>query len=117
MVQRYIKYFAVANFCDENFYFSHKNSTFADMKRGIGFFSLLRLVWQARRPSLVQDMPALPGGFWMRRGYTAMTFFGTIITQNAKEAETINTRLTALKNHEMIHLRQAQSVGDSWWRF
>lgn len=87
------------------------------MKRGIGFFSLLRLVWQARRPSLVQDMPALPGGFWMRRGYTAMTFFGTIITQNAKEAETINTRLTALKNHEMIHLRQAQSVGDSWWRF
>ena len=87
------------------------------MKRGIGFFSLLRLVWRARRPSLVQDMPALPGGFWMRRGYTAMTFFGTIITKNAKEAETINTRLTALKNHEMIHLRQAQSVGDSWWRF
>ena len=87
------------------------------MKHGIRFFSLLRLVWRARRPSLITDMPALPGGFWMRRGYDAFTFFGTILVHNAKEAETMNRRFTALKNHEMIHLRQAQSTGDSWWRF
>ena len=87
------------------------------MKHGIRFFGLLRIIWWARRPSLLTDMPALPGGFWMRRGYTAMTFFGTIITQNAKEAEALNSRLTTIKNHEMIHLRQAQSTGDSWWRF
>lgn len=87
------------------------------MKHGISFFSLIRLVWRARRPSLISDMPALPGGFWMRRGYDAVTFFGTILTNNVREAETMNARLTALKNHELIHLRQAQSVGDSWWRF
>ena len=28
-----------------------------------------------------------------------------------------NTGFTALKNHEMIHLRQAQACGDSWVRF
>ena len=87
------------------------------MKHGIRFFSLLRLVWRARRPSLITDMQALPGGFWMRRGYDAFTFFGTILVHNVKEAETMNQRFTALKNHELIHLRQAQSTGDSWWRF
>ena len=87
------------------------------MKHGIGFFHLLRLVWRARRPSLINDMPALPGGFWMRRGYDAFTFFGTILTNNVREAEAMNRRLTTLKNHEMIHLRQAQSTGDSWWHF
>ena len=87
------------------------------MKKSIRLFGLLRLVWKARRPSTLHDMPALPGGFWMRRGYEAMTFFGTILTNNVSEAAAMNGRLTALKNHEMIHLRQAQSTGDSWWRF
>ena len=87
------------------------------MKNSIRLFGLLRLVWKARRPSKLHDMPALPGGFWMRRGYEAVTFFGTILTSNVIDADAMNGRLTVLKNHEMIHLRQAQSTGDSWWRF
>ena len=87
------------------------------MKRRFWIFYLLRLVWRARRPSLVSDMPALPAGFLIRRGYDAVTFFGAILVHNIKEADAMNRRLTALKNHEMIHLRQAQSTGDSWWRF
>jgi hypothetical protein len=86
-------------------------------QHGIGLFGLLRLVWRARRPSQVSDMPALPGGFWLKRGYDTLTFFGTIITDSVREAESMNGRLTAMKNHEMIHLKQAVSTGDSWWRF
>ena len=32
-------------------------------------------------------------------------------------ADEFNEGFTALKNHEMIHLRQAQACGDSWLRF
>lgn len=62
-------------------------------------------------------MPAVANGFWLREGYEALTFFGTILTHSPHEAHLMNSRYDALKNHEMIHLRQAQSTGDSWWRF
>ena len=83
-------------------------------------FRMLRIVcfvWKARRPSTMHDMPAVVDTFWIKSGYDALTFFGTILTQSQNEADSMNGRLTALKNHEMIHLRQAQSTGDSWWRF
>lgn len=80
-------------------------------------FRLLRLVWRARRPSTIDDMPAVVDTFWLRRGYEAMTFFGYIVTHSQHDADVINSRYDVLKNHEMIHLRQAQSTGDSWWRF
>ena len=44
-------------------------------------------------------------------------FFGKILTPTQALADEFNTGFTALKNHEMIHLRQAQSCGDSWLRF
>ena len=78
---------------------------------------ILRFVWKARRPSTVHDMPAIVDTFWIKSGYEALTFFGTILTHSKEEADAMNGRLTTLKNHEMIHLKQAQSTGDSWWRF
>lgn len=77
----------------------------------------LLIIWRARRPSKIADMPALPNRFWLRKGYTAVTFFGTIITSSEASAETINGPANSLKTHEMIHLRQAQSVNDSWLLF
>lgn len=78
---------------------------------------IVRFIWKARRPSTVHDMPAIVDTFWIRSGYEALTFFGTILTHSKDEADAMNGRLTTLKNHEMIHLRQAQSTGDSWLRF
>ena len=80
-------------------------------------FRILRFVWKARRPSTMHDMPAVVDTFWLKSGYEALTFFGTIITHSQQAADQMNSRMDALKNHEMIHLKQAQAAGDSWWRF
>lgn len=78
---------------------------------------ILPLMFRARRPSKMHDMKALMMPFWIRKGYDAMTFFGTIITHTQEEAERFNERQNALKNHEMIHLYQARSTHDSWLCF
>lgn len=80
-------------------------------------FKPLAIIWHARRPSKISDMPALRNRFWLRKGYTALTFFGTIITRTKEEADRLNSRYDIVKNHEMIHLRQAQSLHDSWFLF
>ena len=95
-------------------------------------FRILPIIMKARRPSRITDMPAVRDAFWLKKGYTAMTFFGHIITHSAEEANQLNMlsgkepngktpkplhTFCALKNHEMIHLRQAQACGDSWLRF
>ena len=74
-------------------------------------------MWRAVRPSRVADMPAVVNPFWLRKGFEGLTFFGKILTPTQALADEFNTGFTALKNHEMIHLRQAQSCGDSWLRF
>ena len=81
------------------------------------FFVAFRLMWQAKRPKQVLDMRAMACPFWIKQGYEALTFFGTIITHTQKEAEDINTGPDELKNHEMIHLYQARSTGNSWFLF
>ena len=78
---------------------------------------LFTYFWHSRRPSLISTMPAVRNSFWLRKGYDAMTFFGTIITATQEEADRMNSRGSVLKNHEMIHLRQAQSLHDSWLLF
>lgn len=80
-------------------------------------FLILRLLLHVRCPSRQTDMVAVSDGFWLRRGYEALTFFGIIVTHSQEEADMLNARFSALKHHEMIHLRQAQSTGDSWLRF
>ena len=65
----------------------------------------------------MDDMPALRNTFWLRKGFTALTFFGTIITASKEEADRLNTTQSSIKTHEMIHLRQAQSLHDSWLLF
>ena len=80
-------------------------------------FRVIPILWRAVRPSRVDDMPAVVNTFWLRKGYEGLTFFGTILTPTQQDAELFNSGYSALKNHEMIHLRQAQACGDSWLRF
>lgn len=95
----------------------------------------------ARRPSHTLDMRSVSIPFWLRGNYDAMTFFGSIVTHSDKEADryndlqprypstlnaprsTLNAQRSTLtwyhpvKYHETIHLRQAQSVHNSWLCF
>ena len=86
-------------------------------------FSIIPIMWRAVRPSRVADMPAVVNAFWMKKGYDGLTFFGHILTPTQLEADRFNAgekgdRISAtMKNHEMIHLRQAQACHDSWLRF
>ena len=75
------------------------------------------IMWQAVRPSKVDDMPAVVNSFWLSKGYEGLTFFGTILTPSQADADLFNGPFSIIKNHEMIHLRQAQSCHDSWLRF
>lgn len=78
---------------------------------------IIPIMWHAVRPSKVADMPAVVNRFWLRKGYEGLTFFGTILTRSQEEADRFNNSHDPMKNHEMIHLRQAQATGDSWLRF
>ena len=79
---------------------------------------VIPIMWRAVRPSKVADMPAVVNTFWLRKGYEGLTFFGQILAPTQELADRFNGSADrALKNHEMIHLRQAQSCGDSWIRF
>ena len=78
---------------------------------------VIPLMWRAVRPSKVADMPAVVNTFWLPKGYEGLTFFGTILAPTQEDAERFNSGYSVLKNHEMIHLRQAQACGDSWLRF
>ena len=80
-------------------------------------FKIFALMWRSRRPSKLSDMPAVRNTFWLRKGYAALTFFGTIITPSDRETERMNEQGNEVKRHEMIHLRQAQSTHDSWLLF
>ena len=79
-------------------------------------FRVVPIMWRAVRPSKVVDMPAVVNSFWMRKGFEGLTFFGHILTPSEETANLFKVS-PAMKNHEMIHLRQAQSCGDSWLRF
>jgi hypothetical protein len=80
-------------------------------------FRVIPIMWRAVRPSRVVDMPAVVNTFWLPKGYEGLTFFGQILAPTQAEADRFNSGYTSLKNHEMIHLRQAQACGDSWLRF
>ena len=79
--------------------------------------AIIPLIFRSVRPSRTDDMPALALPFWIKKGYEALTFFGHIITHTRQEADCMNSHYDALKNHEMIHLYQARSTGDSWLCF
>ena len=79
---------------------------------------VIPIMWRAVRPSKIVDMPAVVNTFWLPKGYEGLTFFGHILAPTQALADRFNgSGDRALKNHEMIHLRQAQSCGDSWLRF
>ena len=62
-------------------------------------------------------MRATVSRLWCRKGYQAITLFGRIYTREQAMADSLNGRFNTLKNHEMIHLRQAQSTHNSWLLF
>ena len=78
---------------------------------------VIPIMWRAVRPSRVVDMPAVVNTFWLPKGYEGLTFFGQILAPSQAEADRFNSGYSTMKNHEMIHLRQAQACGDSWLRF
>lgn len=78
---------------------------------------ILPLIWRARRPSHIVDMPVLRNGFWLSKNYAGLTFFGHIITGSEKHAKMFAEKDNRMRNHEMIHLRQAQSTHNSWLLF
>ena len=80
-------------------------------------FRILKFLAGARRPSRIADMPVACDGFWLRKGYRALTFFGTIVAASAGDVATMSREGSNMKRHEMIHLRQAQSTGNSWLLF
>ena len=81
-------------------------------------FKLVAIMWKSHRPRRVTDMPALRNNFWLRRKhYDAMTFYGTIVTATQDEADRMNSKMTSLKRHEMIHMLQARSTCNSWTLF
>lgn len=80
-------------------------------------FILIALIWRCKRPSRITQMKAIRNTFWLRKGYAALTFFGTVITATQTDADDFNLKDSQLKTHEMIHLRQAQSTHDSWLCF
>lgn len=79
--------------------------------------SIIPIMLKARRPSRTGEMRAVKDAFWLRRGYEALTFFGTVLTHSQEEADRMNQKFDYVKNHETIHLRQAQSTHDSWLCF
>ena len=86
-------------------------------------FQIVPMMWRSARPSRIVDMPAVVNTFWLRKGYEGLTFFGHILAPTQQEADRFNAgekgdRMSvAMKNHEMIHLRQAQACHDSWMCF
>ncbi|MBR5038009.1 MAG: hypothetical protein IKX65_04725, partial [Prevotella sp.] len=84
-------------------------------------FQIVPIMWRSVRPSRIVDMPAVVNTFWLRKGYEGLTFFGHILTPTPQEALRFNSGTdkmsAAMKNHEMIHLRQAQACHDSWLLF
>ena len=53
-------------------------------------------------------------GFWLRKNYEALTFFGYIVCRTKEAAGRMDA---VTRNHETIHLRQAQSCHNSWLCF
>ena len=80
-------------------------------------FRILRLLWRVRRPSRTAMMNVVIDSLWLRRGYQALTFFGTVIVGTEADARLMRQSGNSLTRHEMIHLRQAQSTHDSWLLF
>lgn len=81
-------------------------------------------------------MTAVFDGFWLRRNYQALTFFGFIVCRTEEMVSRLNEggrheegakgrkdddrqgrALAIMKNHETIHLRQAQACHNSWLCF
>ena len=97
---------------------------------------IIKLLMKVRRPSRVDDMTAVFDGFWLRRNYQALTFFGFIVCRTEDMVRRLNeggqkqevtaerqdedgqaSAMAVMKNHEMIHLRQAQACHNSWLCF
>lgn len=67
-----------------------------------------------RKPSSVSEIQIKYNPFLCPPGFSAITLFGTVYT---RFKELVEKPDEILRRHEMIHVRQAQSMNDSWINF
>ena len=72
-----------------------------------------------KKPSKIKVIRAKKAIFLLP-SFKAITLFGTIYCKRKKDVEAINESDSidsVLKCHEMIHVRQAENTGNSWFLF
>ncbi|MBQ4632106.1 MAG: hypothetical protein IJB46_01975 [Prevotella sp.] len=72
-----------------------------------------KIIFKSQPPSSITVMKAERNKAFCRKGYMAIMLFGRLFTRDNNVAEELN-RGGVLMHHEMIHVRQAQAVFDSW---
>ncbi|MDD7317627.1 MAG: hypothetical protein SOZ80_07130 [Prevotella sp.] len=79
--------------------------------------NLLSVIFRVKRPSCIADMQAMVNTFICRKDFAGIMLFGWIFTNSRSVADSLNSSYSVMKNHEMIHLRQAQSTANNWFRY
>lgn len=72
-----------------------------------------------KKPSEIKVVKAKKAHFLLP-AFSAITLFGVIKCKSDKDIEKLNKTDGIdcdLESHETIHVRQAESMKDSWWRF
>lgn len=74
-----------------------------------------------KKPSEIIDIEIKWNNFIPFGGFLAMTFFGKMWMRNSNKERwqryIDNGTAKYVINHEMIHVKQAVSTNDSWWKF
>ena len=75
----------------------------------------------AKKPHTIEQIEIKWNKFIPFNGYLAITFFGKMWMKNKDKDKwkkyVEDGRANVITNHEMIHVKQAVSTGDSWWKF
>lgn len=74
-----------------------------------------------KKPKEIIDIEIKWNAFFPLPGYFAMTFFGKMLIKNSDKSRwqryVKNGQADVVTNHEMIHVKQAVSTDNSWWKF
>lgn len=74
-----------------------------------------------KKPKEITDIEIKWNNFIPFSGYLAITFFGKMWMRNSNKSKweryINNGQAKYVINHEMIHVKQAVSTNNSWWKF
>lgn len=74
-----------------------------------------------KKPKQIVDIEIKWNDLLPLPGYFAMTFFGKMWIKNSDKSKweryVKNGQADIITNHEMIHVKQAVSTDNSWWKF